>query len=98
MHPIDYPRKLHLRDSLVEAPDTINTTEELRRSRRVQGYSPEFGPLLDPIRGPRKMPNSKETAPKLPDDNSSVPVSIPPVPILTYQLPKNPCIFSGDDQ
>ncbi|GBO14267.1 hypothetical protein AVEN_142028-1 [Araneus ventricosus] len=44
------------------------------------------------------MPDSKETAPKLPDDTSSVPISIPPVPILTYQLPRNPCIFSGDDQ
>ncbi|GBL85372.1 hypothetical protein AVEN_34572-1 [Araneus ventricosus] len=44
------------------------------------------------------MPDSKETAPKLPDDTSSAPVSVPPVPILTYQLPRNPCIFSGDDQ
>ncbi|GBN32941.1 hypothetical protein AVEN_43416-1 [Araneus ventricosus] len=79
-------------------PGTINTTEELRRSRRVQGHSPEFGLLLDPIRGPRKMPDSKETAPKLLDDTSSVPVSVPPVPILRYQLPRYPCIFSGDDQ
>ncbi|GBO38754.1 hypothetical protein AVEN_50330-1 [Araneus ventricosus] len=44
------------------------------------------------------MPDSKETAPKLLDDTSSVPVGVPPVPILTYQLPRNPCIFSGDDQ
>ncbi|GBO13322.1 hypothetical protein AVEN_97100-1 [Araneus ventricosus] len=84
----------------MEAPGKINTTEELRRSRRFQGYPPEFGLLLDPIRGPRKMPASKETTPKLLDDTSSVPVSVPPasVPILTYQLPTNPCIFSGDNQ
>ncbi|GBM83998.1 hypothetical protein AVEN_110129-1 [Araneus ventricosus] len=46
------------------------------------------------------MPDSKETIPKLLDDTSSVPVSVPPapVPILTYQLPRNPYIFSGDDQ
>ncbi|GBN69329.1 hypothetical protein AVEN_36035-1 [Araneus ventricosus] len=44
------------------------------------------------------MPGSKETVPKLLDDTSSVPVSVPPLPILTYQLPRNPCIFSGDDQ
>ncbi|GBN05219.1 hypothetical protein AVEN_135326-1 [Araneus ventricosus] len=45
------------------------------------------------------MPESKETTPKLLDDTSSVPVRVPPapVPILTYQLPRNPCIFSGDD-
>ncbi|GBN63768.1 hypothetical protein AVEN_139494-1 [Araneus ventricosus] len=73
-------------------------TEELRRNRRVQGHPPEFGLLLDSIKGPRKMPDSKETAPKLLDDTNSVPVSVPHVPILTYQLPRNPCIFSGDDQ
>ncbi|GBL84052.1 hypothetical protein AVEN_209118-1 [Araneus ventricosus] len=46
------------------------------------------------------MPESKETTPKLLDDTSSVPVRVPPapVPILTYQLPRNPCIFLGDDQ
>ncbi|GBM61437.1 hypothetical protein AVEN_96550-1 [Araneus ventricosus] len=27
-----------------------------------------------------------------------IPVSITPVPILTYQLPRNPCNFSGYDQ
>ncbi|GBM49379.1 hypothetical protein AVEN_271451-1 [Araneus ventricosus] len=43
------------------------------------------------------MPESKETTPKLLDDTSSVPVRVPPVPILTYQLPRTPCIFSGDD-
>ncbi|GBM97175.1 hypothetical protein AVEN_153483-1 [Araneus ventricosus] len=44
------------------------------------------------------MPDSKETAPKLPDDTRSVPVSIAPVPILTYQLPRNSCNFAGDFQ
>ncbi|GBN55419.1 hypothetical protein AVEN_84016-1 [Araneus ventricosus] len=44
------------------------------------------------------MHDSKETAPKLPDDTSSALVSVAPVPILTYQLPRNLCIFSGDDQ
>ncbi|GBM25162.1 hypothetical protein AVEN_96716-1 [Araneus ventricosus] len=45
------------------------------------------------------MPESKETTPKLLDDTSSVSVRVPPapVPILTYQLPRNPCIFSGND-
>ncbi|GBO18338.1 hypothetical protein AVEN_102868-1 [Araneus ventricosus] len=93
------PERFQLAPSLVEAPGTINTTEKLRRSRRVQGHPPEFGLLLDPIRGPRKMPESKETTPKLLDDTSSVPVRVlpAPVPILTYQLPRTPCIFSGDD-
>ncbi|GBM20013.1 hypothetical protein AVEN_77932-1 [Araneus ventricosus] len=84
--------------SLVETLGKINTTEELCRSRCVQGHPPEFGLLLDPIRGPRKMSDSKETAPKLLDDTSYVPVSVPPVPILMYQLPRNLCIFSRDDQ
>ncbi|GBM15777.1 hypothetical protein AVEN_262935-1 [Araneus ventricosus] len=91
MHPIDY-----LRDSLVKSPFTINTSEELRRSRRVQGHPPEFGLLQNPIR--EKLHDSKETAPKLPNDTSSVSVSIAPVPILTYQLPRNSCIFSEDEQ
>ncbi|GBM74795.1 Trafficking protein particle complex subunit 13 [Araneus ventricosus] len=93
IHTIDY-----LRNSLVEVPGMINMMEVLCRSRRVQRHPPEFGLLLDPTRGSRKMPNSKETAPKLPDDTSSAPVSAAPVPILMYQLPRNPCIFSGDDQ
>ncbi|GBO09886.1 hypothetical protein AVEN_100280-1 [Araneus ventricosus] len=70
--------------------------EELSRSRRVQGHSLVVDLLLDPTRGPRKMPNSKETAPNLTDETSTAPVRVAPVPILTYQLPRYHCIFSGD--
>ncbi|GBM83992.1 hypothetical protein AVEN_110123-1 [Araneus ventricosus] len=44
------------------------------------------------------MPDSKEAAPKLPDDTSSSPASAARVIILTYQLSINTFIFSGYDQ
>ncbi|GFS42715.1 uncharacterized protein TNIN_304291 [Trichonephila inaurata madagascariensis] len=41
------------------------------------------------------MPDARETTHM---DGNCTPVNFAPKPILTYQLPKNPCIFSGDDQ
>jgi hypothetical protein len=44
------------------------------------------------------MPIEGETGKLVPTDGSSAQATIAPVPILTYNLPRNPCIFSGDDQ
>lgn len=75
-----------------------NTTDELRRSSRLQGLPPEFGILPDRTRGSRKMLNEGETVKTAPTDGSSAQTNVAPVPILSYQLPRNPCVFSGDDQ
>lgn len=44
------------------------------------------------------MHTEGETGKMVPTDGSSVQANVAPVPIMTYQLPRNPCIFSGDDQ
>ncbi|GFU47284.1 CCHC-type domain-containing protein [Trichonephila clavipes] len=41
------------------------------------------------------MPDARETTFM---DVNSPPVNFAPIPILTYQLPRNLCIFSGDGQ
>ncbi|GBM50829.1 hypothetical protein AVEN_140940-1 [Araneus ventricosus] len=56
-----------------------------QKSTTSRTSSREFGLLLDSTRGQRQTPDSKETAPKLPADTSSAPISVAPVPILTYQ-------------
>lgn len=44
------------------------------------------------------MPDQTNTEQKPSVDTRSAQTDIAPVPILTYQLPRNPCIFSGEDQ
>lgn len=88
-------RLYYLRDSLVEAPGIINTTEELRRSERLQGLPPEFGLLLDQNKVIKNMPLDS-TDQNGDAGSNTVPNNSVQVPILTYQLPRNPCIFSGD--
>lgn len=73
----------------MEVLGTIST-EELRRSQRFQGLPPEFGLLPDPRRI-RRMAKKE-------DGSSGMSANIAPVPVLTYQLPRNPCIFSGEDE
>ncbi|GBL79889.1 hypothetical protein AVEN_7140-1 [Araneus ventricosus] len=63
----------------------IATTEEVRRSLRLQGLPPEFGLLPNPTRSKKKM--TVEDSDKKSDGTPT---------ILTYQLPRKPCVFSGD--
>lgn len=80
---------------LVEAPGNIQTTEELRRCDRLQGLPPEFGLLPVQRRVRKKMTENKDSVSA---DASSTPANVTTVPILTYQLPRNPCIFSGENE
>ena len=79
----------------MEAPGTI-TTEPIRQSKRLQGLPPEFGLLPDPVRRVQKM--ADEGNQKTPAGTSTAANIIPSIPIVTYQLPRSPCIFTGDSQ
>lgn len=74
----------------MEAPGTI-LDNELRRSLRIQGINPPFGLLPDSQRRRYKMTKQEK-------DGASTSVGSTPVPaFFTYQIPRSPAIFSGDE-